>query len=827
MAKSSALLSLFAVLLLSGLALSMHEDEQGKRDWLRKGLGVVKSAVFHPKSKTLKQLYVISEQGALAALSTLNDGSIRWRHVTSSSNPFVAVAATDSLVTAITSRGHVYTVAASTGEVLSLRKIELAADGTARSCNSDIAVATAGSSVFWYNLKTDSEASTIAQSGHHEHKSAVTNALIGKAYIWVERNSTGIDTIKLADGAVIVTDVTAAVKAVSERDEALVEVKVNDDGGKFVTLMGTNGDVQALDGTKPTRCKNCNVGLLASAESGAAEDVAISIRSDKDGTLKISLGAKKKLIDLDWSVRGVPYVIACRSSPQKTELVLRSSSAHVLYLSITNDEVTSRWELLEGISIPAFVKVVPQPKLDAKEDHFGFKQLALVLSNKGTLYSVPVWNYAEGHVVVDVMAAILAKAGEQCGCGTVFKSLSVDASGDVATIVAEKSSVTYVVKVEVSTKILLSTTSFDSKVLVTPSSVISNSALSQPAAERQFLYTLDTASGDINGFAVAKQSTAVQETWSVRLRHPIVATTSGQHDALLLKTVESIRIFPNATTKLNEVRRKYPTTNVLVTAHYVPVADELTSLVVTAIDIITGSVLASTRHANVEGSVKLLLVENMVVYHFLDAESLQFKIGVWEMFEQEDGAAISDATPPSIPQIIGSVLFSSAKTFSSFAARPPVVASTVLRFQHDVAAMSVTTSFGGIARKLVLFATPNGRVHAVDLRVLTVGGNAHPQHKDTTFGYIITPSISIVSHRHAIAAPQLIASNPTELESSSHVIVAGLDLFYVRVSAGKAFDLLNDDFNHDMLLLVCGVMGALCLVARFIAKPRALYQQWA
>jgi hypothetical protein len=814
---------ILTALLCCGMALAMHEDEQGKRDWLRKGLGAVNTAVFHPKAKTLKQLYVASEDGVLAALSTLNEGMIRWRHVTSPKNHFVCISASENMVTAVTSQGHVYAFAASTGEVLSLRKLELPAGGAASSCSSSVAVAFSGSSVTWYRLNDPSESVAVAATGSATLQSPVTGAKVGNTLIWVDRNGTGIDTINLADGSVATSSIAAVLKASSTSDETLVEASDAQSSDKTFTLLGEG--IKPLPEPNPTQCKNCKAALLSSVETGSSDGIVVVSRPAKDQPIKIQLGSKS--VDLHWDVRGTPSVLAARSSPLKTELVLVSSSAHVLYVAFTSGDESARWELLEGLSLPALVMVVPQPRLDAKEDHFGFRQLAVVLSKRGTLYSVPVWAPQEAHVVADVMAAILTKAGEVCWCGASYKSLTVDAAGDVVTIVAEKSGSTFVVKVELSTKTVLSVSSVTSRVLVTPGGIIQHNSLPAPATERQFLFSVDEAAGEITGFAVARGSRAVEPTWTVQLLHPIAATASGQLDPLQLKTVESIRIFPNSATKLNEVRRKYPTTNVLVTAHYVPVVDELTSLVITAVDTITGSVLMSTRHANVEGPVKLLLVENMIVYHFLDAETMQFKIGVLELFEQEEGATISDSTPPSIPQIIGSLLFSSAKTFSSFAARPPLVSSTVLKFQHDVTSMGVTTSYGGIARKLVLFATPSGRVHSVDLRSLTVGGNAHPQHPQSTFGYIITPSANLATHRYQLASPQMIATNPTELESSSHVLVAGVDLFYVRLSAGKAFDLLNDDFNHDMLLLVCGVMGALCLVARFVAKPRALYQQWA
>jgi hypothetical protein len=281
-------------------------------------------------------------------------------------------------------------------------------------------------------------------------------------------------------------------------------------------------------------------------------------------------------------------------------------------------------------------------------------------------------------------------------------------------------------------------------------------------------------------------------------------------------------VFPN-TTKVNEVRRKYPTQNIVVVA---TIHREDERLVIHVVDSISGSVLATSTHPNAQGKVTVAIAEHVILFHFLNVERMRYSLGVMELFEAED-AIVLEATSVSPAQVVSSFV-ASQKSFSSLTSRPPVVASMVLAFPGgELSAMGVTSSYQGINRKQVVFAMADGHVHAVDLRQLIFGGQVNPQKVEEVYQHVTLPSQNIISHVHHVSNAQLVSVAPTELESSAHVVVAGLDVFYARVSSGKAFDLLNDDFNHNLLLLMCGAMGVISLVTRYLASRKALRLAWA
>lgn len=73
--------------------------------------------------------------------------------------------------------------------------------------------------------------------------------------------------------------------------------------------------------------------------------------------------------------------------------------------------------------------------------------------------------------------------------------------------------------------------------------------------------------------------------------------------------VNALHVYPNVTDgePSDVVLQRYPMQNVIALAYYQYVEDELPTLVVMAIDAITGGILASTSHKNVEGAVHMII----------------------------------------------------------------------------------------------------------------------------------------------------------------------------------------------------------------------------
>lgn len=85
---------------------------------------------------------------------------------------------------------------------------------------------------------------------------------------------------------------------------------------------------------------------------------------------------------------------------------------------------------------------------------------------------------------------------------------------------------------------------------------------------------------------------------------------------------------------------------------------------------------------------------------------------------------------------------------------------------------------------------------------------------------------AMLTYNRTVEGLHSISTSPTELESTTLVFAHGLDLFYVRMTPAKSFDLLPSDFNHEMLILLCGAFLAVTVGTKVLAQRKALQTAW-
>lgn len=817
----------------------LHDDEVGKRDWYIPSVGRVLHASF-VSTPAVKQVFVASNEGVVAALSTLDKGTIRWRHLLGEAQVCISSSPSSTVVVSTSGVGHVF--GSAQGNVLSTFSVNVTAGAAITDCVFDHAantvsvVAIAKKSVSIFTFRVDDydtvTAGPIAASKTFTASSAVSNAKwAGSTKLWVERNGTGIDVYDAVAKNWTGTDSRGFIESTTPTGHALLSFyqgqRSDDAGRRLYTMVAEGKTVKAVD--KPTLCKECRVMIAAPQDDPAANTSLIVVTREKPTHFTIVVG--KQRAEVPYPGHLPPRVISARGTSKRVDMLLRSSNNHLLLVSLTSDgEATIAWERYEGISSPAAARVVPLPSLASpSHDLFGFDVHALVVSTYGTLYRIPVASKGDVIIVVADLAAHLRETLKiDCGCGATYSDVSVSDEG-IATVVAAFAGNTVHLRVEASTGIFVGASGVAAKPAFASPLMLVDKDLKvvEPAANTkatpQYLHRVDAAQGIISGYVVFSGAQAATPTWTMNLKGPIVASAAPK-DRLTVLTVDNLRVFPNASTKVNEVRKRYPTHNTLVVA--VMSAEEDERLTILVMDSVTGTILATTQHSSVMGAVHIAIVEHMVVYHFLNTERMRYALGVLELFERED-VILSDATATSPAQIVSS-FFVSQKSFSSLTTKPPHVNAMVLAFPGGALnAVGVTTSYQGINRKQLIFALADGHVHAVDLRQVMFGGQANPQKPEEVYQHVTLPPVNIISHVHNVANAKIVATTPTELESSAHVLVAGLDTFYTRVSPGKAFDMLNDDFNHQLLLIVCGAMGLLSIITRKFASRKALKLQWA
>ncbi|XP_044258002.1 ER membrane protein complex subunit 1 [Tribolium madens] len=229
------------------------------------------------------------------------------------------------------------------------------------------------------------------------------------------------------------------------------------------------------------------------------------------------------------------------------------------------------------------------------------------------------------------------------------------------------------------------------------------------------------------------------------------------------------------------------------------------------VDGVTGFVVYSTSHKKAKGPVHLVHSENWLVYTFFNERFRRTEIVSAEMYE---GSSQSNST-----------------VFSSFGiSQLPQVKTESYILPANPVSMSVTLTERGITNKFLLVGMSSGSVVEIPWMLLQPRFADMPcGPEESCFPYL--PEISLppeatINYNQTLARIRKIEVAPAKLESTSHVLVHGLDMFYTRVAPSKTFDLLKEDFDHRLIVLVLAGLVIASYVTKYLAAKKALRQAW-
>lgn len=789
---------------------AIHEDEQGLRDWIMRFAGDTTHAVV---SHTNSHVFVASEQGAVSAIQVSPSGALNltWRE-TLPAAPQCLVTAMKTVFTADHS-GSVYLLNTETGFIETTFHLQFTSDAavskvacsTAENMATVVLYANTTAYVFTFDIDASEEEISAATS-FSVGANAERLKLVGTA-LWVSIDETSTQY-----------DIVSGSKGTSTRGV----ITSTSPFGAAVFVSPSSVVVSSGRGQTEKACTGCSAAFIANIEDTDAEDI-VSVSTDAQGLVVAFPSAVVNVPQLPAS--GLPKVLCAFTTDEDTYALVRAANRHLILVRANGQMV---WERHEGLAHTAATLITdPLGKLD----HFHFNKHVLLASRFGVLYGIPLAEMGTNvKIIVDFSIALLEKLRAPLVTDVTIQRIARENDTHISVHCTHKS-ITAIVFVDLRDNAVIEVKIFEGALVVAPKYIVTNDLKLQGdlGFHELHVYVARAEEGRIFGYSVSNVSKAATPTWSMKFSYPIIAHASGQNIARTA-TVTSLRVYPNNTGKelTEEVHRRYPTRNIVVVAYYEPSKDQgRTTLVITALDAITGSVLALTKHRNAEGAIRMVVVEHTVIYYFMDALKMRYCFGVWEMFEEQPGPAVTTSAGVTLPMIIGTFFAKKDRVFSSRAARPPVVAvSTLGVYGGPLADMSVTTSQSGIARKSIVLAFETGRVAVVELRRLLVGGQMPVPNSDRQLTHVIIPSTAIVSHRYRLALPNSITTASTNLESSCHVLVSGLDLFYVRSSSGKPFDLLNSDFNKSLLVALVAGFAVLSVLVRYLVMRKSLNAAW-
>ncbi|XP_060519442.1 ER membrane protein complex subunit 1 [Cylas formicarius] len=322
-----------------------------------------------------------------------------------------------------------------------------------------------------------------------------------------------------------------------------------------------------------------------------------------------------------------------------------------------------------------------------------------------------------------------------------------------------------------------------------------------------FLYTTDSRLSILQGYSIKyskEDHLKLIPTWNLDLAPSTLVALSAKPANERVHSQGKV-LYDRS------VYYKYVNPNLLAVA---TVSDDLVHrsvLTVYLIDGVTGLVLYSTSHKKAKGPVYLVHSENWLVYSFFNERFRRTELAAIELYEGH--------------------LQSNSSIFSSFAiSQLPDVQSQSYILPAQPVNMAVTLTERGITNKFLLVALSTGAVVEIPwLLVQPRFGDMPCGPEESCIPYmpqIPLPSEATLNYNQSLARIRGIEVAPARLESTSHILVHGLDMFYTRVAPSKTFDVLKDDFDHRLIVLVLSGLIVASLITKHLASRKALKQAW-
>eukprot|EP00201_Polytomella_parva_P009509 CAMPEP_0175051584 /NCGR_PEP_ID=MMETSP0052_2-20121109/7888_1 /TAXON_ID=51329 ORGANISM="Polytomella parva, Strain SAG 63-3" /NCGR_SAMPLE_ID=MMETSP0052_2 /ASSEMBLY_ACC=CAM_ASM_000194 /LENGTH=1079 /DNA_ID=CAMNT_0016315899 /DNA_START=94 /DNA_END=3333 /DNA_ORIENTATION=+ len=284
-----------------------------------------------------------------------------------------------------------------------------------------------------------------------------------------------------------------------------------------------------------------------------------------------------------------------------------------------------------------------------------------------------------------------------------------------------------------------------------------------------------------------------------------------------------------------------------------PLAVELTTFL---LDTVTGAVLLTQTHLGARGPVTALISENLLVYTFWDLSAARSTVMSQELY---------DATPKGFSVLDYLFNPNSTQPTSSFLPAPIDTVSQVFFMPLQPEQLFPTATRQGLTMKQVLVRTNTNQVFMIDRRFLNprrpkkqklsqeeVEDGLIPYQEILPFvaSHFLTLDKSITGlstggrgrrrgygsgdekgvgeeeiRREEIRGGGVTVA-PVHLESSCHVLVNGVDVFYTRLRPAMAFDSLDDDFNYALLVVALLGLGAGAMALSRFSQRVVLKQKW-
>jgi hypothetical protein len=351
-------------------------------------------------------------------------------------------------------------------------------------------------------------------------------------------------------------------------------------------------------------------------------------------------------------------------------------------------------------------------------------------------------------------------------------------------------------------------------------------AAAAAAAAGVYLHAVDGASGAISGYAVsasADGSLRALPTWAVELHAPVLATAARSADDVVFSHT---RVRGDRSTAY-----KYLSPNTMLVVAAAPAdAQQAAGLDVSILDTVTGRFLYRVRHAGAAGPVTAAAADNWFVYAYWSATAQRTEVSVLELLEDSRS---SGGVLAAVARALGSRPAEGGDAVASSLAPSTLrVLGQTYTLGTSLSALGVTVTRRGLTSRHLLLGTRAGRLVALDRRFVDPRRPMKPTAADREEGLVpYSEALPFMPGAYLTGSARLarlrgIGSAPAALESASHVLAFGLDVFHARTAPSQTFDTLGAGFSRAMLAATITALAAGAAAAGWAVHRDDLARRW-
>lgn len=318
-----------------------------------------------------------------------------------------------------------------------------------------------------------------------------------------------------------------------------------------------------------------------------------------------------------------------------------------------------------------------------------------------------------------------------------------------------------------------------------------------------YVYASDVETGDLTGFNLVKSNQKLRaiRVWNIQLNAPITS--------IALKN-KAERVHSQGRVLADRsVLYKYINPHLVAVATHTIDPVHKNMITIYLIDTVSGGVIFNAAHKRAMPPVHMVNSENWVVYSYFNDKARRTEMISLDLYE---GKSMRNSTE-----------FSSLTYLVE-----PIIERQAYIFPHNIMAMKETITEKGITNKHILVGVSTGSVIEIPWALL----DPHRSNDSREEGVLpYTPDLSLpneatLTYNHSLPLITGIHTSPAGLESTSLVLVYGLDLFYTRVAPSRTFDVLKDDFEYWLITAVLSGLISAAYITKKLASRKAIKQAW-